>query len=88
VDRTVVGLLSKSVIKPGEILAVESSEEERVLSREVVKILLAGLQERLDVEAMFDGQRVPIKSFIYSQARRVTRFLLREGDYVPFTLGW
>jgi len=88
VDRTVIGLITKNVIKPDEVLAVEALEEGRVLNREVVKVLLASLQERLDAQAMFDGQRAPIKSFIYHQARRVVRFLLRETGYVPFSLGW
>ncbi|MEM3737102.1 MAG: CRISPR-associated endonuclease Cas1 [Candidatus Bathyarchaeia archaeon] len=88
VDRAVIGLLSRNIIKPNGILVVESPEEGRILSREVVKMLLMGLQERLDSEAMFDNQRAPLKSFIYSQARRVTRFLLNETTYIPFTLGW
>jgi len=88
VDRTLTGLLTKNVIKPDEILATEVVEEGRVLSREVIKTLLTSFQERLDAEVMFDGQRGSIKSFVYHQARRVVRFLLREADYVPFCLGW
>jgi len=88
VDRTLTGLLTKNVIKPDEILAVEVVEEGRVLSKEVIKTLLTGFQERLDMEVMFDGQRGSIKSFIFHQARRVVRFLLREADYTPFCLGW
>jgi CRISPR-associated protein Cas1 len=88
VDRTLIGLITKNVIKPDKILAVEVVEEGRVLSKEVIKTLLTSFQERLDTEVMFDGQREPIKSFIYHQARRVVRFLLRETDYMPFNLGW
>jgi len=88
VDRTLVGLLTKNVIKANEILATEVIEEGRVLSKEVIKTLLSSFQERLDTEVMFDGQRGSIKSFVYHQARRVVRFLLKEADYVPFSLGW
>jgi CRISPR-associated protein Cas1 len=88
VDRTLIGLLTKNVIKPNEILVADVAEEGRVLSKEVIKTLLTSFQERLDTEVMFDGQRGPIKSFIYHQARRMVRFLLHETDYVPFTLGW
>jgi len=88
VDRTLIGLITKNVIKPDKILATEVVEEGRVLSKEVIKTLLASFQERLDTEVMFDGQRGPIKSFVYHQARRVVRFLLRETDYAPFSLGW
>jgi len=88
VDRTLIGLITKSVIKPDKVLAVEVVEEGRVLSKEVIKTLLTSFQERLDAEVMFDGQRGPIKSFVYHQARRVVRFLLQETDYVPFSLGW
>jgi CRISPR/Cas system-associated endonuclease Cas1 len=63
-------------------------EEGRVLSKEVIKTLLTSFQERLDMEVMFDGQRGPVKSFVYHQARGVVRFLLRETDYAPFCLGW
>jgi len=88
VDRTTIGLVTKNVIKPDEIIVAEAVEEGRVLNREVVKTLLASFQERLDAEVMFYGQRGPIKNFIHHQARRVARFLLREADYTPFTLGW
>ena len=88
VDRTVITLLSKGVIKPDEVLAVERAEEGRVLDRNVVKTILTSLQERLDTKVMFSGQRAPIKRFVYSQARRVVRFLLRETGYAPFVLGW
>jgi len=88
VDRTLIGLITKNVIKPDKILATEVVEEGRVLSKEVIKTLLTSFQERLDTEVMFDGQRGPIKSFVHHQARRVTRFLLQETNYVPFSLGW
>ncbi|MEM3825711.1 MAG: CRISPR-associated endonuclease Cas1 [Candidatus Bathyarchaeia archaeon] len=88
VDRTLIGLITKNVIKPSEIVVAETVEEGRVLSKEAIKTLLASFQERLDAEVMFDGQRGSIKGFIHHQARRVARFLLREADYMPFTLGW
>ena len=88
VDRTLVGLITKSVIKPNEILATEAVEEGRVLSKDVIKVLLASFQERLDSEVMFNGQKGSLKSFIYLQARCVVRFLLKEAEYVPFCLGW
>ena len=88
VDRTLIGLITKSVIKPDEIIAAESVEEGRVLSKEVVKVLLASFQERLDSEVMFNGQKGSLKSFIHLQPRCVVRFLLKEADYTPFCLGW
>ncbi len=88
VDRTLVGLVTKSVIKPDEVLATEVVEEGRVLSKEVIKVMLSGFQERLDSEVMFNGQKGSLKSFIHLQARCVVRFLLKETEYVPFCLGW
>jgi len=88
VDRTIVSLVTKNVIKPDAILATEAVEEGRVLNKEVIKTLLSSLQERLDSEVMFNGQKGPLKSFVYNQARCVVRFLFREGEYVPFCLGW
>jgi len=88
VDRTLMGLITRGALKPEEILAVEAVEEGRVLSKETVKTLLSSLQERLDTEVMFSGQKAPIQNVIHQQARRVVRFLLHEGNYVPFSLGW
>jgi len=88
VDRTLIGLITKSVIKPNEIIATEAVEEGRVLSKEVIKVLLASFQERLDSEVMFNGQKGSLKSFIHLQPRCVVRYLLKEADYVPFCLGW
>lgn len=88
VDRTLVGLVTKNVVKPEEIIASEHAEEGRVLSKEVIKTLFAAFQERLDSEVMFNGQKGSLKSFIHLQARCVVRFLLQETEYVPFCLGW
>ena len=88
VDRTLMGLITKNVIKPNEILAAEAVEEDRVLSRDVIKVLLASFQEHLDSEVMFNGQKGSLKSFIHLQPRCVVRFLLKEAGYVPFCLGW
>ncbi|MCJ7763177.1 CRISPR-associated endonuclease Cas1 [Candidatus Bathyarchaeota archaeon] len=88
VDRTLIGLITKSVIKPDEIIATEAVEEGRVLSKNVIKVLLASFQERLDSEVMFNGQKGSLKSFIHLQPRCVVRYLLKEADYVPFCLGW
>jgi CRISPR-associated protein Cas1 len=88
VDRTLIGLITKGVIKPDEIIAAESVDEGRVLRKEVIKVLLDSLQERLDSEVMFNGQKGSLKNFIHLQPRCVVRFLLREADYAPFCLGW
>lgn len=90
VDRGLIGLFSRKIIKPEEVLAMGSEAEEgRILSKKTVKVLLDGIFERLEAPAMFCGRRGRLKSFIYSQARMVVRFLLGEvGRYVPFTLGW
>ncbi|MBS7657195.1 CRISPR-associated endonuclease Cas1 [Candidatus Bathyarchaeota archaeon] len=88
VDRTLVGLITRNIIKLNEVLAAEEIEEGRVLSKDAVKILLTSFQERLESEVMFNGQKGTLKSFIYSQPRCLVRFLLREADYVPFCLGW
>jgi CRISPR-associated protein Cas1 len=88
VDRTLIGLITKNMIKPNEIIAADSVEEGRVLSKDVIKVLLASLQERLDSEVMFNGQKGSLKSFIHLQPRCMVRFLLKEAEYVPFCLGW
>lgn len=88
VDRTLIGLITKNVIKPNDIIAVDSVEEGRVLNKDVIKVMLNSLQERLDNEVMFNGQKGSLKSFIHLQPRCMVRFLLKETDYVPFCLGW
>jgi len=88
VDRTLIGLITKNVIKPNEIIATDSVEEGRILSKAVIKVLLVSLQERVDNEVMFNGRKGSLKNFIYLQPRCMVRFLLKEADYVPFCLGW
>ncbi|MEM3088013.1 MAG: CRISPR-associated endonuclease Cas1, partial [Candidatus Bathyarchaeia archaeon] len=46
VDRTIIGLVTKNVIKPSEVL-VAASPEGQILNSETVKTLLTSLQERL-----------------------------------------
>jgi len=87
VDRTLIRLISRKALKPDDILAIDESEE-RILSKETVKTLLTSLQGRLDFPVMFEGRRAAMKSFIYTQARKVVRYLLNESAYTPFILGW
>ena len=89
VDRTLISLITKNVIKPNEIIATDTVEEGRVLSKGVIKIMLNSLHERLvDNKVMFNGETRSIKSFIHLQPRQMVRFLLKEAEYVPFCLGW
>jgi len=89
VDRTVIGMLSKKMIKPDEIMAKKGEARGRLLSKKAVEKLVEGLLERLEASVMFGGRRGPLKSFIYSQARAVTRFLIGDStEYSPFILGW
>jgi len=88
IDRTLMGLITKGVIKPDEIIDEGHVEDGRVLSKEVIKVLLASFEERLESEVMFNGQKGSLKSFIHQQPRCVVRFLLKETDYAPFCLGW
>jgi len=87
VDRTLIGLITRKTIKPDNVL-VEGDVEGRMLRKDVTEKILSSLQERLDMNVMFDGHRGSLKSFIYSQARKITRFLLGESNYTPFILGW
>lgn len=89
VDRTIIGMLSKKVIKPEEIMAEEGEIKGRLLSKKAAEKLIEGLLERLEAPVMFSGRRGSLKSFIYSQARAVTRFLIGDlAEYSPFILGW
>lgn len=88
VDRTLIGLITKNVIKPNEIIAADCVEEGRVLSKDVIRVLLASFQERFDSEVMFNNQKGSLKSFIHLQPRCMVRFLLKEAEYTPFCLGW
>ncbi|HID18120.1 TPA: CRISPR-associated endonuclease Cas1, partial [Candidatus Bathyarchaeota archaeon] len=86
VDRAVLSLVTKGVVKPEEVITLEGGKT--LLSKTVIKHLLESLQGRLETSVMFLGRKAPIKNFIHLQARQVVRSLLREKDYVPFTLGW
>lgn len=90
VDRTLIGLLSRGMVKPREVLAAGvEAEVGRVLSKRGVEVILDRLLGRLEFKVMFEGRRGPLKSFVYSQARKIVRFLLGDAaGYDPFVLGW
>jgi CRISPR-associated protein Cas1 len=90
VDRSLIGLFSKDIIKPEEALAAGSEAEKgRVLGKKTVQLILDALLARLNSSVMFSGHRGSLKSFIYFQSRNVARFLLRDSSkYEPFVLGW
>ena len=86
VDRTVLSLVNLGMIKAEEVLTVEGGKT--LLDKHTARLLLEKLQERLETPVMFMGRKAPLKNFIHHQARQIVHFLLREKDYVPFTLGW
>jgi CRISPR-associated protein Cas1 len=86
VDRTLIALLSRKTIKPKEI--IEESRGERRIAKNTARKLLEALEERLDSETMFQGKHSSIRGFIQLQARNISRLLLNQTEYTPFTLGW
>jgi len=87
VDRPLISLITRKILKPEEILA--ENDEERTLSKRTVQILFQEVLERLETKVMFGGRRISIKNVIYIQARNVTRFLIGDTlNYRPFVLGW
>lgn len=86
VDRTLLALISKRMVKPKEI--IEESRGERRIARDMARKLLEALEERLDGKAMFQGKRSTLRGFIQLQARNVARLLLNQAEYKPFILGW
>ena len=90
IDRILIRLISKKEVKPDEIFASEGVKgEKRLLNKNVTEKLIKSLLERLETLVIFGGKRGSLKSFIYSQARVITRFLIGDvADYKPFILGW
>ncbi|MEM2865443.1 MAG: CRISPR-associated endonuclease Cas1 [Candidatus Bathyarchaeia archaeon] len=86
VDRTLLALVSKRVVKPGEI--IEEEQGQRLIAKETARKILEALEERLDDKAMFRGRRSSIRGLIQVQARNIARLLLDGVEYRPFTLGW
>ncbi|MGC8849586.1 MAG: CRISPR-associated endonuclease Cas1 [Candidatus Bathyarchaeia archaeon] len=86
VDRTLLTLISKRIIKPGEV--IEEEQGQRLIAKEAARRILEALEERLDGEAMFQGKRSSIRGFIRVQARNMARLLLDGMEYKPFILGW
>ena len=87
VDRIIIGMITRKILKPSDILA--QGPEERILSKITVQKIFEEFMNRLETRAMFDNRKGTLKSFIYSQARNVTRFLIGEKmRYEPFILGW
>ena len=86
VDRTLLALISKRMVKPEEM--IEESQGEHRIARDAARRLLEALEERLDGKAMFQGRRSTLRGFIQLQARNVARLLLNQTEYKPFILGW
>jgi CRISPR-associated protein Cas1 len=86
VDRTILALLSRRVIKPMEV--IEEEQGQRLIAKETARRILEALEERLDGKAMFQGRHSSIRGHIQMQARNIARLLLEGTEYKPFTLGW
>ncbi len=82
VDRAVISLVSKRVLKPGEVL----SDEE--FSDKAIRAILGALEERLEAKCFPLGwrQRPRLKTAIRLQARRIVSHILRREKYRPFIL--
>lgn len=82
VDRAVISLISKKVLKPGEVL--KGNE----FSEKAIKALLGALEERFESKCSPMGwrQRPKLKTAIRLQARRIVSHVLRREKYRPFVL--
>lgn len=52
------------------------------------QLITRRLYDRLDAQERFAGKKLPIKSIIQRQARRLASYLRREEEYVPFVCDW
>lgn len=58
------------------------------LEEETRQFVTRRLYDRLDAQERFVGKKLPVKSIIQRQARRLAAYLRREEDYAPFICDW
>jgi len=82
VDRTIISLVSKRVLKPGEVLSDEG------FSERAAKTILGALEERFEAKVSPIGwrQKPKLKTAVRLQARRIVSHILRRDRYRPFVL--
>ncbi len=79
VDRPILALVGK-----GAEIEVEDGKLTDASRRELAKRIL----ERLEAPERLEGRKVPLKTVIQRQSRRVANFVRGEGRYKPFVGGW
>ncbi len=52
------------------------------------QLITRRLYERLDAQERFAGKKLPVKSILQRQARRLASYLRREEEYEPFVCDW
>jgi CRISPR-associated protein Cas1 len=81
VDRTVLGLANKNV--------AFAQDERGYLEREIRKRLAEKVLARLESAELFEGQRLPMRAILQTQARRLAQYLRGERPaYAPFVSSW
>ena len=83
VDRTLWALIARSAIRPEDAKVGPEG-----LPKELLGPLASKLEERLASRVAFGDRQGELRGFLHSQARAMAKYLLEEGDYEPFILGW
>ncbi|MEM3085441.1 MAG: CRISPR-associated endonuclease Cas1 [Nitrososphaerales archaeon] len=88
VDRVLLTIFSKNMLKIDDIMDKESTVQPR-LSKNTIKVLTERINEQLDDNVQYNGSKIPLKNAIVNQARGITNYLLGANrEYVPFELVW
>ena len=87
VDALVVAALNRGSFEPTDF-EYTGPEEPVILKRETVRWFVELFERRIDARTHYEptGKRLRFHDVIEQQARAIARFVLGEGDYLPFAM--
>lgn len=79
VDRAVIGIINQGY---------DLKADDGFLTEYAKQLLIARINERLDLTENYEGKKYPIKSIMQMQARHLATFFRGERDYKAFVGKW
>jgi CRISPR-associated protein Cas1 len=89
VDRVILSIFSKKMLKAEEITEFDGVKKQQRLSKQTILVLAREITGQLENDVAYRGERCKLKDAIQNQARSLVNYLMNPAKtYATFELAW
>jgi CRISPR-associated protein Cas1 len=89
VDRVILSIFSKKMLKTEEITEFDEAKKQQRLSKHTIQVLVREITGQLESNIAYRGERCQLKDAIQNQARSLVSYLISPSrPYSTFELAW